>query len=103
MDTPYFSALSASNGSWIDFINMATYKAEPQLIALLSSHQAHEMEALPDDAVLDRIMAALRQSYSTAPPRPLDYVISRWGQNPYIIGSHSFYGGKLCALHCVKV
>ena len=95
----YIGMLQSPAGTWIDFIDMQVYAAQPQLGAVFSGDSASAMEAMSDAQIISTVMQTLTRAYgSRVPAQPVEYRISRWGQDPYSKGSHSFYAGMLLFL-----
>ncbi len=76
------------NISW--FINYASFSNEPVLVASVAGDLALKLEQLDDKALVERAMDTLRYLYGKNIPNPTDYIITRWGQDPFTYGSYSY-------------
>lgn len=64
------------------------------LVALAAGESAAALEGLTDAEAVAGAMAALRSMFpATAPAAPRSYMLSRWGQDPWAMGSLSYYAG----------
>jgi [histone H3]-N6,N6-dimethyl-L-lysine4 FAD-dependent demethylase len=72
---------------WYCFPDLA---GGPLLAALVSGHAALDLEAMSDEAVINRVMRRLRRYHPDANvPNPVSTAITRWGRDPHMRGSYS--------------
>ena len=71
-------------------INLARYQSRAALVGLTSGDMAREIENLTDHQVIGRVMANLRATFGKDIPDPEAAVVTRWGADPYALGSYSF-------------
>lgn len=64
---------------------------QPVLVAFYAGDAAVATEALSDAAVVAKVMEALRTMFGSAATEPLRYVVTRWTQDPYALGSYSYF------------
>ena len=74
------------------FVNYYPVCQQPILVALVSATLAREMQAMNDDAVVERVLRALRLMFgASVVPVPSDVKISRWGQDKWARGSYAYW------------
>ena len=62
----------------------------PILVAFNAAEYAAKLEAKSDAQTVAEIMAILRKMYANAPAAPRDFVVTRWGADPFSYGSYSY-------------
>ena len=82
------TAETETSGRWTQFYNPSSFKDKPVLIGMTGGDEAREMESQTDDEVLDDVMQSLRAMYPNI-TRPDKIFISRWGQDPNVLGTYS--------------
>lgn len=90
---PPLSGASADPCAWPRFLNLAIFTSAPTLVAHACGGFASAIEAMNDTEVVASVMGALVAVYpsSAAGRQPLAFAISRWGSDPWSLGSDSFY------------
>lgn len=79
-----------NEGHWVETDNCIPFMGANALIAFNDGTAAEEIvESKTDAEVIASLMTMLRSIYGNAIPEPIDYVITRWGQDPYSFGSYS--------------
>lgn len=73
----------------LEFWNFACYGDQPILVALVGGCQALSLESLSPAEVLSQIGVDLRQILGPDLPDPLEMIITRWGSDPFSLGSYS--------------
>ncbi|MEM9246289.1 MAG: NAD(P)/FAD-dependent oxidoreductase, partial [Cyanobacteria bacterium P01_F01_bin.153] len=73
------------------FINYAHYKQVPTLVGLVGGQAAHEIEALPDAAIAQKICSELKQFLKVDVPEPTKVFVQRWKQEEFARGSYPRY------------
>eukprot|EP00898_Chlorokybus_atmophyticus_P002585 jgi/Chlat1/3327/Chrsp22S03478 len=79
-------------GEFFLFYSYARTAGAPLLIALVAGKAAHNFERVPADEAVDRVLAILRDIYEpkgVRVPMPLATVCTRWGNDPFALGSYS--------------
>ena len=68
----------------------ASKPALPTLMAEIAGRDAWAAEGLTDDEIVERCLNALRRAFGDelVPARPVAYRISRWGSDPFALGSY---------------
>lgn len=79
----------ANKGQWIEFLNMNYYIHQPILTALVSADFAKNLEQQSDQKIINSTMKILRTIYGNNIPNPSSFIVTRWGKDPYSVGSYS--------------
>jgi len=74
------------------FLALHQHLKKPVLLCFVAAEFAKKIEQWTDEKIIDRIMEILTQIYGKDGqlPRPKNFVMSRWGSDPYARGSYSF-------------
>ena len=111
---------AAQRGRCFMFWNLQPSAGAPVLAGLLAGDAAHEAEGQTDMQLVTSALAVLRRLFPGA-PNPVGVTVSRWGSDPYSLGSYSYVavgasgadyvalarpvaGGRLCFAgeHCCR-
>jgi monoamine oxidase len=65
---------------------------EPVIYSFLSGEFSRNMEKETGDYIVEEAMKSLKIAYGNDIPKPEAHIITRWGMEPYILGSYSSYG-----------
>ena len=65
---------------------------EPVIYSFFSGEFSRNMEKETDDYIVEEAMKSLKVAYGNDIPEPEAYLITRWGMEPYILGSYSAPG-----------
>lgn len=84
--------LSAERGEWSEWFNLYPYIEEPILLAFNAGRFGLAIEALSDDEMVAEAMIVLRNLYGDDIPNPEAWQITRWGRDPFALGSYSSPG-----------
>jgi monoamine oxidase len=79
----------ATRGRWAEFLNLHALLGQPALLGFNAAAYARSLEARPDAEVVADAMAALRQAYGAGIPAPKAFLRTRWGADPFALGSYS--------------
>lgn len=71
------------------YVNYVHYSKAPLLLGIAGGHAAREIEVRTDEEIAQRLCAELSTVLSRKVPTPTDVYITRWGQEPFILGSYS--------------
>ncbi|MBC7281009.1 FAD-dependent oxidoreductase [Hoeflea sp.] len=85
-----FSYLGDRDGYWSQWLSLSRISGEPLLMGFNAGAAAREVEALDDAGTIAQAMAALKSIFGPAVPDPVAAQISRWGKDPFALGSYSF-------------
>jgi monoamine oxidase len=84
------SYVGERTGEWCDWLNLAPYIHEPALLAFHGGAKGFEIENFSDEEIIAGAMKTLRVIYGAAIPDPVEYVITRWSEDPLTFGSYSY-------------
>jgi monoamine oxidase len=87
--TQILAFMGETKGYWSSFYNMLPVTGQPVLLAFNAGAEAQVIEGWSDQQIVDGMMTVLRTIYGASIPAPLDFKITRWGQDPYALGSYS--------------
>lgn len=82
--------LGPKPGSWGEWVSLARSTAAPVMVGFNAADAAAEVEALSDRDTIAAAHAALRAMFGTRFPAPIAAQVTRWGQDPFSLGSYSF-------------
>lgn len=74
----------------IDIMNLNKFTNQPILVVFTAGKFAKEFESLTGPQAVGHIMNILRKIYGNDIPLPTANITTKWGQNPYSLGSFSF-------------
>lgn len=83
--------LGPEAGVWAEWVSLARVTGAPALLGFNAGDQAAGIEALEDRATVDQAVAALRAMFGSGFPAPVAAQVTRWGRDPFSLGSHSFH------------
>lgn len=89
LEPELFSLQQARQAVWPWFINLARYAGAPILIATAGGRIAETIEETGDDALISRLLDALRSVFGTAVDEPTQVCVSRWAADPFARGAYS--------------
>jgi monoamine oxidase len=76
-------------GEWNDWLSFVPYIDQPVLMAFHGGAKGFALEELSDEEIVSGAMKTLRMIYGDEIPQPDGYVITRWGKDPFALGSYS--------------
>jgi monoamine oxidase len=79
-------------GEWSDFLNLAPVTGEAILMAFNAGDYGEATECLTDAQIIAEGMKTLRAMYGPQIPDPIDWIITRWKNDPFAGGSYSSNG-----------
>lgn len=79
----------ASSAKWTTFFNPTKAKGIPTLVGWIGGQEAIDMEAQTDEEILVDVMKNLKAMFP-AITQPDRVIITRWGQEPNVLGTYSF-------------
>ena len=87
----YIGYASKVKGEFYMFIDISDCVGKPTLLAIVSGTVAQTLESLPDDQIISDAMGVLRKIVSpSVAPDPIAFRITRWGSDPFSLGSYSY-------------
>lgn len=82
---------SPQAGLWPEWVDLTPLIGRPALLGFNAADTARRMAQLGDDAIVSSALDQLRRCYPQAAiPPPSDVLITRWGEDPFSLGSYSF-------------
>lgn len=85
-----FIGMAGENSPFL-ILNGHKFTGKPILIFMFGGESAHDVDLdWSDEDLVKECMTVLRKVSKTAPPAPLDYIITRWGQDSYSKMSFSY-------------
>jgi len=79
-------------GRWAQWLNLYHYLGEPILLGFNAGAYGKQIEDQSDEAIIEEALSVLRTIYGEQVTQPTDYLITRWGQDPFTYGSYSSVG-----------
>jgi monoamine oxidase len=76
-------------GEWNDWLSFVPYIDQPVLMAFHGGVKGFALEEFSDEEIISGAMKTLRTIYGDEIPEPEGYVITRWGKDPFALGSYS--------------
>jgi monoamine oxidase len=76
-------------GEWNDWLSFVPYIDEPVLMAFHGGSKGFALEELSDEEIISGAVQTLRIIYGAEIPEPEGFVITRWGKDPFALGSYS--------------
>jgi monoamine oxidase len=89
-DVDWIEWLGPEPGLWAQWVSLAQRLRAPVLLGFNAAETAREVETLDDRATVDAATQALRAMFGSAFPAPVAAQMTRWGQDPWALGSYSF-------------
>ena len=82
---------SGNQGLWAEWYNLIPVIGRPVLMGFNAASTAKQIAKMSDTAILASALSELRRCYPTKNiPAPNRYLLTRWGQDPYALGSYSY-------------
>jgi monoamine oxidase len=88
-DTHLLGYVAAERGHWAEDLNVYKYTLRPVIMLFNAGAFGTAIESMSDAAVVGSAMSALRTMYGATVPNPVDWLISRWGSDPFARGSYA--------------
>lgn len=89
-DVDWIEWLGPTPGAWAQWVSLARAAKWPVLLGFHAAGRARALEDLDDTATVAEATHALRQMFGSAFPAPVAAQITRWGRDPFAMGSYSF-------------
>ncbi len=88
-DAQLIGYVGEEKGRFAEFLNLTHYTGKPILLCFNAGAYAVSLEALDDTAVVAQAMQTLRTLFGEDIPEPVGFVRTRWGRDPFALGSYS--------------
>jgi monoamine oxidase len=82
--------IPARHGEWVEWLNVARVGQKPVLLGFNAADFGKEIESWTDTKIVDSAMQTLKTIFGAGIPDPTDFQLTRWGADPYALGSYSF-------------
>lgn len=79
-------------GQFNYFLNCLKFSNTPALMTFTYGNYAKFAQNMSDNAVIEQIMANLKSIYGLNIPSPDNFIRTKWGLNPFTLGSYSYVG-----------
>lgn len=89
-DVDWIGWLGPKPGYWGEWVSLARGLGAPVLLGFNAADAAAEVEALSDRDTAAAAHDALRAMFGSRFPAPIASQVTRWGQDPFSLGSYSF-------------
>jgi len=77
-------------GQWAEWYNFNASSGQPMLLGFNAASNARTVEAYTDAQTVADAMNVLKTLFGTSIPNPTGFKLTRWGKNPWSLGSYSF-------------
>lgn len=81
--------VSEEKGRWCEWLNLASLLDQPILLGFNAGQFGLEIESWSNEEIVASAMQILRTIYGQSIPEPESYLITRWGHDPFTLGSYS--------------
>lgn len=81
-----------NRSAFTTWINNESMVNEPVLYSFISGEYSRNIEKESDEFIVQEAMKSLRRGFGENIPKPEAQIITRWGQEPYILGTYSTPG-----------
>lgn len=81
--------IAQNKGEWAEYLNIYKITGQPVLLCFNAGEYGLAIEKMADEAVIAAALHVLRTMYGPHIPDPTDYLITRWGSDPFAYGSYS--------------
>ena len=81
--------VSEEKGHWCEWLNLAALLGQPVLLGFNAGEFGYEIESWSDEEIVASAMQTLRIIYGDRIPQPEGYLVTRWGRDPFALGSYS--------------
>lgn len=89
-DVDWIGWLGPRPGYWGEWVSLARAVKAPVLLGFNAAEAGASLEGLDDRATVGAALEALRAMFGARFPAPVAAQVTRWGQDPFSLGSYSF-------------
>ncbi|WP_157416579.1 flavin monoamine oxidase family protein [Agromyces allii] len=75
---------------WHSWYDVSAVSGTPMLLTFAGGEWARRIEEMDDDEIVGSVLEALRRNYGDAVGEPTGHWITRWGIDPFSLGSYSY-------------
>ena len=88
-DAEWIGYLGERTGEWASALNLYAYTERPVLLLFNAGEYGLAIEDMSDEQIVQKAMDMLRAVYGENIPDPDGVLITRWGKDPFALGSYS--------------
>lgn len=88
-EAEWIGFLGESTGEWAATLNIYAYTRQPVLLLFNAGEYGLAIEDMSDEQITEKAMEMLRTVYGENISDPDDVLITRWGKDPFALGSYS--------------
>jgi monoamine oxidase len=89
-DVDWLEHVEGVGQGWTQWVSFVRAAGLPVLLGFNAGEQSSGIEALSDAGTVASAMQALRSIFGAQITEPLDFQITRWGSDPFALGTYSF-------------
>lgn len=82
--------LGAAGVPWHSWYDVSAVSGTPMLLTFAGGEWARRIEEMADEEIVASVLDGLRSLYGDAVPEPTGHWITRWGADPFALGSYSY-------------
>ncbi|MFF2272811.1 flavin monoamine oxidase family protein [Agromyces sp. NPDC058136] len=82
--------LGADGVPWHSWYDVSAVSGTPMLLTFAGGEWARRIEEMADEEIVASVLEGLRRLYGDAVPEPTGHWITRWGSDPFALGSYSY-------------
>ncbi|MFF2277030.1 flavin monoamine oxidase family protein [Agromyces sp. NPDC058126] len=82
--------LGADSVPWHSWYDVSAVSGTPMLLTFAGGEWARRIEQMADEEIVASVLEGLQRLYGDAVPEPTGHWITRWGSDPFALGSYSF-------------
>ncbi|WTU55780.1 FAD-dependent oxidoreductase [Streptomyces sp. NBC_00056] len=75
---------------WHSWYDVSAVSGKPMLLTFAGGAWGREIEQKTDEEVVASVLSSLRKIYGGSAPDPVAHWITRWGTDPFALGSYSY-------------
>ncbi|UNB54445.1 NAD(P)/FAD-dependent oxidoreductase [Mycolicibacterium sp. YH-1] len=75
--------------TWNSWYDVSASCGQSMLLTFSGGPRGREVEAMSDEQVIDSVLDSLKRIYGESVPDPVNHWVTRWGADPYSLGSYS--------------
>ena len=90
VDRHFFGSMADPIGENSFYLNLMPFYEQPALLGFSAGSAARDIETRSDDQIINHMMENLRTIFGGELPEPESYLITRWDNDPFSLGSYSY-------------
>lgn len=89
-DIQFIGYVDDKKDEWCGWMNYVPFVDEPILVAFNTGEFARQVESMTDNEIIKQAMTTLHKMYGNTIPQPTQYLVTRWGKDPFTRGAYSY-------------